>query len=676
MKKFLLIIFSFLFICGSKAAVKIGDLYYNLDDRDYTATVTYEYSSSNSNYSGLTSVAIPATLEYYNTTYTVVSIGYEAFSRSKSLTSIVIPNTIKKINYDAFSYCTGLASIEIPNSVTSIGNWAFSNCTGLASVEISNSVTSIGSDAFKGCTSLTQVKLPASVEEIGDNAFSNCSGLSSIEIPNSVTSIGAGAFNGCTGLTSLYFNAENCQYCGNVSFPVFPSNLNQLVIGDNVKTIPDYAFMNISGIRSVEIPNSVTSIGLGVFYGCTKLTTLNFNARNCDTCGSSSSPAFPRSVSNIVIGEGVEVIPENAFCGLVALTKVTLPNSVTLIRNGAFEGCSGLKEVTVSNSLTSIGGWSFHGCSSLAGLQLPSTLSYIGDYAFYECSGLKSIEIPSGVTSIKNHTFKKCSGLASVKLPGSLASIEDYAFELCTNLKSLELPTSLTLIGEGAFSECSNLSSITFKSTGLLTIGNGAFNNCNNITDIYCDTQRPPVSNGFDVFTDAVYKSAALYVPADQKSLYYTVTPWSKFINIRDLSASDKPGGVAEIKIVPVLSVGEKLRLDVKTADGYALSDTRTWQSSNPIVASVTSEGLVSAVATGNAVITVTTGDSSTAEIDLEVVDDNVDNGIEFLVSPNENEYIVYSTSGVLLLDRVSKEDLRILTPGVYIINGKKVMVR
>ena len=85
----------------------------------------------------------------------VTSIGNQAFLSCKSLTSIVIPSSVKSIGDAAFASCTSLKSIEIPSSVISIGEGAFGYCTSLTSIEIPSSVISIGDSAFYYCTSLT-----------------------------------------------------------------------------------------------------------------------------------------------------------------------------------------------------------------------------------------------------------------------------------------------------------------------------------------------------------------------------------------------------------------------------------------------------------------------------------------------------------------------------------------
>ena len=123
------------------------------------------------------------------------AFGWSKFIGCRSLTSLVIPDSVTNIGDYAFSGCRSLTDIVIPDSVTNIGDYAFWNCRSLTDIVIPNSVTSIGESAFYECSSLTEVVIPDSVTSIGDKAFHTCSSLTNIDIPDSVTSIGDGAFD-------------------------------------------------------------------------------------------------------------------------------------------------------------------------------------------------------------------------------------------------------------------------------------------------------------------------------------------------------------------------------------------------------------------------------------------------------------------------------------------------
>ncbi len=210
-------------------------IYYKIIPGKYTRTnycsVTYGGSSIYSaRYSGAVVIPKTAICSSGNDagTYTVTTIGDNAFFQCTELTSVTIPNTITSIGKAVFWHGWGMTGeLTIPNSVTEIGEDAFYYCSGLTRVNIGNSVTKIGGSAFLNCLGLTgEITIPNSVTEIDYGAFYNCHGLTNITIGNGVTGISESAFRECTGLTSV-------------------------IIGNSVETIGDNAFDGCSGLTSI-----------------------------------------------------------------------------------------------------------------------------------------------------------------------------------------------------------------------------------------------------------------------------------------------------------------------------------------------------------------------------------------------------------------------------------------
>ena len=261
----------------------------------------------------------------------------------------------------------------------------------------------------------------------------------------------------------------------------------------NLVEIGKYSFCKSTGLTSVTIPSSVTTIGNGAF----------------DCSG----------LASVIIPNSVTTIGGSAFSMCSGLASVTIPNSVTTIGGSAFSMCSGLTSVTIPNSVTTIKAQTFFGCSGLTSISIPSSVTAIGDNAFLGCFGLtkaefasvealcsiefgyganpleeadnlyingrevKNLIIPSSVTAIGNYAFYGCDGITSVVIPSSVITIGYDAFWGCSGLMSVTIPNSVTTIGGGAFGECSGLTSVTI-SESVTTIGSGAFGGCANLTSV------------------------------------------------------------------------------------------------------------------------------------------------------------------------------------------------
>ena len=211
--------------------------------------------------------------------------------------------------------------------------------------------------------------------------------------------------------------------------------------------IGDYTFYYYcTSLKSVTIPDSVTSIGSAAFSNCTSLKSIN----------------IPDSVTSI---------GSSAFSQCYSLTSINIPESVTSIGSDAFYRCTGLTFITIPNSVTSISEGVFTSCSSLTSINIPNSVTSIGNNVFSNCSSLTSINIPNSITSIGNYVFSNCSALKSITIPDSVTSIGYNAFEGCSSLTSINIPESVTSIGNNAFNSCSKLSEIICLGTEPITFG-------------------------------------------------------------------------------------------------------------------------------------------------------------------------------------------------------------
>ena len=228
------------------AAVEVGGIWYNLDSKNATATIT----NDNATKCTLTDVVIPETFVHEDgITYTVTTIDHHAFSgtqngwgKNQTVKTMVIPATVTSIGNHFLRECKSIEKVTIYASDTDLYDAEFYNCTGLKEVYMAESkITSLGGkgNTFTGCSSLVKIELNAGLKNIPYACFKGCTSLESIDLPEAVTSIGAWAFNGCSKLTSLKI----------------PAGVTS--IGNNS--------LQSTGIKSIVIPHSIQTMATDVF---------------------------------------------------------------------------------------------------------------------------------------------------------------------------------------------------------------------------------------------------------------------------------------------------------------------------------------------------------------------------------------------------------------------------
>ena len=330
------------------------------------------------------------------------------------------------------------------------------------------------------------------------------------------------------------------------------------------------------------------------------------------------APWYGNYIKRIIIGDGITTIGRLAFQYCRALTSVTIPNSVTEIGGRAFYNCSALTSVTIPNSVTTIGWYAFEDCSTLTSVTIPNSVTEISDGAFTDCISLTSVTIPNSVTKIAYRTFYNCRALTSVTIPNSVTEIGGSAFSNCSELTSVTIPNSVTEIGGSAFSNCSELTSVTIPNS-VTTIGWYAFRKCTNLQKVNIGNSVKTIGvSAFESCTSITQISSEAVVPPFCEST--VVYPSFSVLKVFDDINKSKC----------------KLIVPKNSLDAY--KQAPQWKDFLLIEGS-------------------TTGITNTVYNKAGLAD-------------------VYTIDGTKRLSKASTDEINALPKGMYIVNGKKIIIK
>jgi uncharacterized protein YjdB len=430
----------------------------------------------------------------------------------------------------------------------------------------------------------TEVDIPSEIDgkkviSIGEDAFREFS-------------IGDEEFRDFSGLTSIKI-PDSVTTIGNNAFRGC-SSLTDIKIPDSVTSIGFYAFRGCIGLTGISIPKSVTSIDGSAFEDCSGLENITveygnttYDSRNnCNAIIEISSNTLIIGCKNTIIPDDVTAIGALSFSGCSGLINITIPNSVTSIGHDAFLGCTGLMVLSIPKSVTSIDYSTFVDCSGLNSIIVEDGNTAYDSRnncnAIIETStdlliiGCKNTIIPKGVTGVCSYAFRNCSGLTSISIPEGVTGIGFGAFENCSGLISVSIPSSVEAIGSRAFKGCSSLTGVSILGS-TMDMGYWVFNDCNELT-ITC-------KKGSTAHQYALSNNIPCNILAEK----ITINPSAKTI-----------------------ANGKSVTLKADVSPSEATDKTVTWKSNNTKVATVDKKtGKVTAVAKGTATITCTAADGS-----------------------------------------------------------------
>ncbi|WP_337560269.1 fimbrillin family protein [Prevotella sp.] len=300
------------------------------------------------------------------------------FKYKKTLTSIVLPDVLKRINPRAFDGAGLTGSLNIPEGVVEIGDNAFVDNDFTGVLTLPSTLKKIGSDAFNSAGFKCPLNLPDGIEEIGSGCFWDCRNLyGKLILPSHLKKLGSGAFRGCTGLKG------------------------DLVIPKSLTVIPSGAFKACGLGGRLQLHGDITTIEGSAFSANGFIGELE----------------LPKSLTVL---EGYN-FQENDFSG-----SFKIPKGLLSISSFAFSNCAFTGEAEIPDGVTCIHGWAFSNSENLQKIILPSSLELIDVGAFHNCKSLRVIECKSTVPPVVNESAFNEVPLEDLTVIVPKSALNDY----------------------------------------------------------------------------------------------------------------------------------------------------------------------------------------------------------------------------------------------------------
>lgn len=563
--------------------------------------------------------------------------------------------------------------IVLPNTVTKIGDDALKGNDNIVRITIPGSVKDIGNNAFKGCTKLEQV-IFTNPEKTSNNliirlsAFQNCKKLTECEIPARAYQVVGNIFKGCTSLTEVKVNAANPYYFTRDGVLFGPALVGYKPQYDGAYALQSYpagrqgAYTIPSEVNGKEIDQIWTS----GFEGAASLTDITIPA----SIGRLGTAAFENTgLTHVTIPDTVQQVDPAVFQNCTELVSVKLPAGLAEIDQYMFANCTSLQYVDMPDSITKINIYAFHNCTSLTSLALPKGLTSLSVGCFEKCYNLQHVVVPPSVINFPKddvgvyNPFKYSpvtvyvqkgstgdrffnNNLAELQASatasgGSLAvvtlnSVADPASIDVSSLELIDAGRQISVAGKfriGSYLDVQPLTSGSAYNTFSAKANGKAFR-------AYSLALMPSGASASGPFSltvgqpDGFSSSATLYdangaLPTDYADSSFTASLSAlgpvAIIDIKEETGDTEITSVTLNSSTLTLEAGKTGKLSATVWPASATDKSITWSSSKTDVASVSSNGTVTAKKAGTAVITATATNGKSASCTVTVTGGTTD---------------------------------------------------